>query len=138
MKQSILILLLVMTSALLVACGDQGLEGDWMFDEQETRKTLEDSTLTQSEKDYVVSMFNTQDLAIDSSGFTMKNLDGEVIECKFESATETRATGECYNVEGESELRGVWQVNDNNGTTQLEWTISSAGETAIIVYQPVG
>lgn len=137
MKKTISIIWLSMITVLLGACGEQGLEGDWMLNEEETRAKLEASPLSESEIEYLVSMFNTQDLSIDSSGFTMKDEAGDEIECKFESASDTRATGACYDADGDVTIRGVWKIVANDETTALQWDISGGGETAGIVFQPV-
>jgi len=138
MKKSILIPLLAITSALLVACGDQGLEGHWMLNEAETRAELESSPLSEREVEYLVSMFGTQDISITASGFSMKDEAGDQIKCEFDSSSDTRATGACYDADGDVAFRGVWTVIDNDESQALEWKISADGETIVIVYQPVG
>jgi hypothetical protein len=67
----------------------------------------------------------------------MKDEYGDEIECKFESSSDTRATGACYDADGDMAIRGVWKIASNDETTALQWDMSFDGQTIGIVFQPV-
>jgi len=87
-----------------------------MLNEAETRAKLESSPLSERSVEYLMSVFGTQDISITASGFTMKDQFGDQVECEFESLSDTRATGACYDADGDVAFRGVWTVIDNEGS----------------------
>ena len=119
----------------LAGCGQKGLNGSWMLDEEKSRTVLEWSTTGEWLPNRLIDIFSVNNLDVTSEGFEIKipTGDGDPITCNFDTYSDKRANGNCYIGE-----RHLWQSNwtlvEEDGGDKLRWRIVIGYQHATFVF----
>lgn len=126
---------IIALTVFLAGCGQKGLSGSWMLDEEKSRTVLESSNIDERSQNMLMNLFSVNFLDVTSEGFEIKSPtgDGDPMTCNFDTYSNERANGNCYNGE-----RHLWQSNwtlvEEDGDDELRWRIVIEDEHATFVF----